>query len=80
MKRIALCAALALCASTAADAQQQSDDPITDENVLERVDENGNGRITCAEAKTAGLALPVTKDHPAYQYMRDGDGDGQVCE
>ena len=23
---------------------------------------------------------PVPRDHPAYVYMRDGDGDGWVCE
>jgi len=22
----------------------------------------------------------VTRDHPAYPFMRDGDGDGVVCE
>ena len=42
-------------------------------------DDNGNGRITCAEARTHGIA-PVRRDHPAYAYMRDGDGDGMVCE
>ncbi len=42
-------------------------------------DDNGNGRITCAEAKRHGIA-PVPSDHPAYRYMRDGDGDGMVCE
>ena len=42
-------------------------------------DDNGNGRITCAEARRHGIA-PVPRGHPAYQYMRDGDGDGVVCE
>ena len=42
-------------------------------------DDNGNGRITCAEARAHGIA-PVTRDHPAYPFMRDGDGDGVVCE
>ena len=42
-------------------------------------DDNGNGRITCAEARAHGIA-PVTRDHPAYPFMRDGDGDGIVCE
>lgn len=42
-------------------------------------DDNGNGRITCAEARAHGIA-PVARDHPAYPYMRDGDGDGVVCE
>ena len=42
-------------------------------------DDNSNGRITCEEARTHGIA-PVRRDHPAYPYMRDGDGDGIVCE
>ena len=42
-------------------------------------DDNGNGRITCKEAERHAIA-PVRKDHPAYPYMRDGDGDGVVCE
>ena len=48
-------------------------------NALELWDDNGNGRITCAEARKHGIA-PVHRDHPAYQYMNDGDGDGVVCE
>ena len=48
-------------------------------NALELWDDNGNGRITCAEARRHGIA-PVRRDHPAYEYMRDGDGDGVVCE
>ena len=40
-------------------------------------DDNGNGRITCAEARRHGIA-PVPRGHPAYRYMRDGDG--VVCE
>ena len=42
-------------------------------------DDNGNGRIICAEAERHGIA-PVPRSHPAYQYMRDGDSDGVVCE
>ena len=42
-------------------------------------DDNGNGRITCKEARGHGIA-PVSRDHPAYPFMRDGDGDGVVCE
>ena len=48
-------------------------------NALEMYDDNGNGRITCAEARAHGIA-PVPRGHPAYQYMRDGNGDGVVCE
>ncbi|MCY4356251.1 MAG: excalibur calcium-binding domain-containing protein [Gammaproteobacteria bacterium] len=46
---------------------------------LELYDDNDNGRITCAEARAHGIA-PVRRTHPAYRYMRDGDGDGVVCE
>ena len=33
---------------------------------------------TTAEARPHGMA-PVRRGHPAYQYMRDADGDGVVC-
>ena len=46
---------------------------------LELYDDNGNGRITCAEARRHGIA-PVPRGHPAYQYMNDRDDDGMVCE
>ncbi len=48
-------------------------------DALAKWDDNGNGRITCKEARRHGIA-PVRKGHPAYPYMRDGDGDGTVCE
>ena len=48
-------------------------------NALELYDDNGNGRITCTEAREHGIA-PVRRDHPAYQYMDDRDDDGIVCE
>ena len=46
---------------------------------LARYDNNANGRITCQEARHHGIA-PVHRDHPAYRYMNDRDGDGIVCE
>ena len=51
--------------------------PVAD--ALAMYDDNGNGRITCAEARGHGIA-PVRSDHPAYPYMNDADGDGVVCE
>ena len=48
-------------------------------DALALYDDNGNGSITCAEARRHGIA-PVPRSHPAYRYMRDGDGDGVVCE
>lgn len=53
--------------------------PQAEGHPLELYDDNGNGRITCAEARAHGIA-PVRSDHPAYQYMRDPDADGVVCE
>ena len=44
-----------------------------------RWDDNGNGRISCAEARRHGIA-PVRRGHPAYRYMNDPNGDGVVCE
>lgn len=46
-------------------------------DVLARYDDNGSRQITCREAKRRGIA-PVAQEHPAYRYMRDGDG--AVCE
>ena len=41
-------------------------------------DDNRDGRVSCVEARAHGIA-PLTRDHPAYPFMRDGDGD-VVCE
>lgn len=46
---------------------------------LNEYDDNGNGHISCEEAEHHGIA-PVPRSHPAYPCMRDGDGDGVVCE
>ena len=64
-----------------ADAPITEPTPTTSssENALELWDDNGNGRITCAEARRHGIA-PVRRGHPAYEFMRDADGDGIVCE
>ena len=79
---------LATCVSTALDtsiceartgpAVTQSDpEPMPD--ALFHYDDNHNGRISCAEARRHRIA-PVHRHHPAYRHMRDGDGDGIVCE
>ena len=47
-------------------------------SVLGRYDDNGNGRITCAEARRHGIA-PVRRGQPAYRYMHDANNDGIVC-
>lgn len=57
-----------------------SNDPLDDPNhPLNLYDDNGNGRISCTEARTHGIA-PVYSWHAAYPYMTDRDGDGVVCE
>jgi hypothetical protein len=50
-----------------------------EESALQMYDDNGNGRISCSEAKNHSIA-PVRRGHAAYSYMRDADGDGVVCE
>ena len=51
----------------------------SDTGALARYDDNGNRRISCKEARRHGIA-PVSREHPAYPYMQDRDGDGIVCE
>ena len=63
----------------AAPSSPKHTDAAKDVDALALWDDNGNGRIACAEARRHGIA-PVPRGHPAYQYMRDGDGDGVVCE
>ena len=66
-----------VCAVPSGSAAGAASAPAGD--ALARYDDNGNGRITCAEARRHGIA-PVRRSHPAYPYMRDGDRDGVVCE
>ena len=49
------------------------------DDALACYDDNQNGGFTCKEARRHRIA-PVHRAHPAYRYMRDGDGDGVVCE
>ena len=66
-----------VCAAPSGSAVGAASAPADD--ALALYDDNGNGSITCAEARGHGIA-PVHRSHPAYRYMRDGDGDGVVCE
>ena len=68
-----------VCRSEATSAKRTTRDTGGGEDALARYDGNRNGRITCKEARWHGIA-PVHRSHPAYRYMRDGDGDGMVCE
>ena len=70
------------CDSLEARPSSVTGDEVSSDNrtdALQRWDDNGDGRITCAEARRHGIA-PVPRTHPAYPFMRDGDGDGVVCE
>ena len=68
-----------VCAVPSGSAAGAASAPAGGGDALALYDDNGNGRITCAEARRHGIA-PVSQSHPAYPYMRDGDGDGVVCE
>ena len=48
-------------------------------DALTLYDDNGNGKITCKEARSHRIT-PVRRNHPAYPYMYDRDNDGVVCE
>ena len=74
------CASTAMMVSGGREAAPSPEPPGPGEaEALRRWDTNGNGRITCREARTHGIA-PVRRGHPAWRFMRDGDGDGVVCE
>ena len=67
-------------ADNGAVTRDNADAPATSiDDPLSLYDDNGNGRITCAEAGAHGIA-PVRRNHPAYPHMTDADGDGVVCE
>ena len=68
-----------VCRTSPASTGQAAPAPSDGGDALARYDDNRNGRITCKEARRHGIA-PVPRGHPAYRYMRDGDGDGVVCE
>ncbi len=53
---------------------------IKQEQELDKIDTNHNGRVTIAEAKAAGYKMPITKEDWLYQYMEDRDKDGLVGE
>ena len=52
---------------------------LSDVDALSMWDDNSNEEISCPEARRHGIA-PVHRNHPAYQYMDDRDGDGVVCD
>ena len=77
---LAACNSTALIGPEGAVVEPEETPPVPAEvDALSLWDDNGNGRITCAEARRHAIA-PVSSSHPAYPFMRDGDGDGMVCE
>ena len=66
-------------APVSADTPGSGDMPSGAAGALALWDDNRNGRISCKEARRHRIA-PVRRGHPAYPFMRDGDGDGVVCE
>lgn len=58
----------------------KADSSINEKEELSKVDANGNGQVTIAEAKAAGYRMPIYSDHWLYKYMDDRDGDGVVGE
>jgi len=69
---------LSMCASTDMIVQDCDSQPQRP-RALVLYDDNGDGRITCAEARAHGIA-PVHRGHIAYPFMDDRDNDGVVCE
>lgn len=55
-------------------------DTFNEKTELAKIDKNGNGKVTIAEAKAAGFSMPIYSDHWLYKYMDDRDGDGMVGE
>ena len=69
-----------IMSGTEPNVPDEPEEPDGDPNhPLTLYDDNGNGRISCAEARAHGIA-PVYWWHAAYPYMTDTDGDGVVCE
>ena len=68
-----------VCRTAPASTGDANRAPNGGDDAVARYDDNRNGRITCKEARRHRIA-PVHRSHPAYRYMRDGDGDGVVCE
>ena len=70
---------LVIVAPGGAITASPSPPPDSDVDALALYDDNGNGRITCSEARAHGIA-PVHRGHTAYEHMSGRDGDGVVCE
>ncbi|MCH4889455.1 hypothetical protein EZV73_17880 [Acidaminobacter sp. JC074] len=65
--------------STSTDIDTNTNTDINEEDIS-KIDTNGNGRVTIAEAEAAGFTMPIYSTHWLYKYMTDRDGDGMVGE
>ena len=61
-----------VCVVPSGSAAGAASVPAASDDALALYDDNGNGSITCPEARKHGIA-PVPRSHRAYQFMRDAD-------
>lgn len=66
--------------NAASDSNNTGASSINEEEELKKIDTNGNGKVTIAEAKAAGYAMPIYSTQWLYKYMDDRDHDGMVGE
>ncbi len=60
--------------------ETQTNNTTNSQEDISKIDTNGNGQVTIAEAKEAGFTMPIPSTHWLYKYMIDGDNDGFVGE
>ncbi len=65
---------------TELEANDNADTSLNESEELAKIDTNGNGTVTIAEAIAAGYSMPIYSDNWLYQYMNDKDSDGIVGE
>ena len=46
---------------------------------LKNWDSDDNGQISCAELEKAGVKTPISHNHEAYPFVKDGNCDGTTC-
>ena len=61
-----------VCAAPSASGVGVASAPEGADDALALYDDDGNGSITCAEARGHGV-VPVLRSRAAYQFMRDAD-------
>lgn len=66
--------------SVISESNNSGDSGINEQEELKRIDTNGNGKVTIAEAKAAGYSMPIYSSDWLYKYMDDRDHDGMVGE